>query len=322
MIYIRKIFLAVCFLSIAGGCFGGDPVKRFFGPNEEIPQEIRGLPDSRRSEKIHQEDDLFLVMQQTFTQLKKDYQKMIIEVNDLVKNGQPEKRMGKWYLEEKADFYQINILCSQKPEHFPVAASKRYFYKEMPSGQKTEAFSFNLYFNDKYVSFKTSDGTGLLFYQGILEGYYFKLNENRTYEAHFDDEGKFKRAVIIKPRRPKEEKEPEYELYFSEQNDLDIIKNKLLNRLIKQSYIARTKEVNEAEDISNRSVSKIDYDITFGKDVTISRFFRKSTGEEISFHSNGRVKSFSLPITANKRFTAEWAEQGQLIRNKTITPTP
>ena len=61
--------------------------------NQAVKEQLE-LIRTLGSEKVDKDGELFLLMQKNLTQLKKDYQEMIVDVNDLVKNGQPVKRMG------------------------------------------------------------------------------------------------------------------------------------------------------------------------------------------------------------------------------------
>ena len=157
-----------------------------------------------------------------------------------------------------------------------------------------------------------------MFWEGRLEGYSFALTENRAYSIMFDKNEEFERALITKPREPKEEESPEYELYYHNKNDLDILKNKLIHRLKIASLVARTKEVQEIEKLKNKSVRTMKYDIDFDGVGKTARFHRKSTGEEIAFHPNGKVKTFRIQLTDRKDFKAEWDSMGKLVKEQEI----
>ena len=317
------LFAVVCFMTFADECFSAESIKRVFGPNDVIPQEIKGLPESQRSETIHNESELFLWMEMLLKRCKQNYKNAVAEVNDLVANNEPVKRMSHWYIIKETDSYLMSVICIKKSEWMPATALKRFNYVDQISGENKSVREYQLNYKDRTVrSFLGSNNEGLVFFEEKLNGYYFKLNENRTCEVQFDENGKFQRAIVAKPRRAKEEKGLEYELHFSNENDLDIMKNKLLDRLIVASRAADKNEEEKNIDRKNKAIKTAEYEIDYDAAERVVRFHRELTGEVISFYSVGKVKSFSLPITADKRFTAEWDGQGKLVRNETITVNP
>ena len=313
----KKISLVVCFLSVMAVVFVGDKANASSPPKKPEDLRVNLLPESQRSERVHQESELFLWMDMAFKQIKQDCQKAIIEINDIVGNNQPEEKMGFWRIIKTIDFDEIIVFCSKGPVVTPQIAIKTSYYVDPLSDEIKSVLEYRLYYkNGKASSFTKTNGERLMFYEGKLERYYFKLNENRSYTTKFDEKEEFVRSMIRKPRKPQEEKIPEYELYFPNKNDLDILKNKLIHRLKKASLVAHTKEIKKHEKVNNKSVKTTEYDIDFDGEEKIARFLRKSTNEEIVFHANGKVKSFSIKLTQDKDFMAEWDVEGKLVHEE------
>ena len=313
----KKISLVVCFLSFMVVFFVGDRTNASSPPKKLEDLRVNLLPESQRSVLVHQESELFLWMDMAFKQIKQEYQKAIIEINDIVENNQPEEKMGFWRIIKTIDFDEIIVFCSKGPVVTPQVAIKTSYYIDPLSDEIKSVLEYRLrYKNGEVAKFTGSNKDILVFFKGKLEGYGFGLNENRGYEAQFNEKEEFVRAIIRKPRKPQEEKTPEYELYFPNKNDLDILKNKLIHRLKKASLVARTKEIKKHGKVNNKSVKTTGYDIDFDGEEKIARFVRKSTGDEIVFHENGKVKSFSVKLTQDKDFLAEWDVEGKLVHKE------
>ncbi len=275
------------------------------------------LPESQRSERVRQNDELFLWMDMRLNRHKKDFKKAVAEVADLVANEQPVKGMdGAWRIIKTIDSDQIIIFCRMEPVVTPQTVVKTSYYMNPISGKEVRVVKYRMHYTDggEVGLFSKSDGEKLMFWEGKLERYTFRLNENRFYIATFDEKEKLKWSVIGKPRTPQKEKVPDYELYFPNKSDLDIAKNKILNRLKKAVFVASTKETKKNKDLKHKSVKTLEHDMDFDGDGKTARFLRKSTGEEVSFYSNGKIKSFSVPLPNGKKFKAEWDDQGKLVQ--------
>ena len=277
----------------------------------EASQEKRflALSKSQYSEKVQQEDELYLWTTMTYNQLMYDLESAIAEVNEVVENHPPIVSQGKWIFEEKTENYQTTVIC-HKESSIPLAASKRCYYQNYLSEDIQEIVQYRLYYSSGTVlSFNKFDEETLSFYDGIIERYGFKLNENRTSEIQFDEKGKLKRVIISKPKNPQEEKVPQYKMYFPDNSDLSILKNKLLDRTIKISRIAYTKEAEKNQSLVNKSLGTDKYDIQFDSEGKVERYYDKNTKREVSLYSSGRVKSFSLILPNGKQFRAQWDMQ-------------
>jgi len=274
------------------------------------------LPKSQQSEMIQMEDELFVWMDKLFRQHKDDYRNALAEIEDVVANSEPVKRDLYWVIEKTTESYQL-IVGFVKPGLIPFHASKTYYYIDPSSGEKRNYLAYRVLYKDgNVISFRKSKDEGLVFYNGTLDGYYFKLNENRTYEIQLDEKGKFLRAIIRKPRKPKPENPLEYDVYFPEQTDLDILKNKLLHRLVVDSLIVHGEYSMKEKSLKNKSLKNNDYELDCDEHGKVKRFYKKITGKQIVYHTNGKVKSFVFPLLENNKFEESWDSDGNIQNSR------
>lgn len=287
------------------------------------PVRIDPIPE-QISETVYPRDELHIWMNMLLKRCLNDYSNAQAEIEATIRYPGPVRDFygSGWIVRKETDTYTLFI--SLRSESGPVTyVTKRFHLDKTPMKPVTKGLGYGIMYDkkDNAEYFTKFGGEGIRFYpDGKTRSFGFKLTDNRFYEARWDTEGKLLREFISKaPFLPS--KPPSYQLYFPNQDDVDIFKNKLLQRCLCACSIAQIDAETISADPNTNPVRTPEYEMDYNSKGKVARFLRKSTGEEIVFYPDGEVKSFFVRLADDKLFKAEWDSKSQLVREGISRPS-
>ena len=308
------------------------------------------LPDSQRSEFIEQGQEMHKWMARMVKRCEDACSRAKAEVDAIIADPSTNTFMNAhrtWFTNRTVGNSHVHI--SWGVEAKTPQTARKNVYKDSESKillPGADSYDLDFHPNGRVESYNPRPNIEhLSFYpNGSKKRYGFSLTTNRSYVAQWDDQGKLVRELIAKPHIPQPERPRAYELYFPGTDDLSILKNKLLHEDLCACLVARAevekKWINFEKDLSQdrdqtafsaskrrfmrildelrKTVRSTRYDMDYDNKGEIARFLRKTTGDEITFHPNGKVKTFRMQLTDSKDFKVEWDSMGKLVKEQEI----
>lgn len=277
------------------------------------------LPESEASEHISSTDALHIWMAMLLRRCREDYSKVKVQIDSIIRNNASVERDGRWFINLSSDTERFVVVL--KSTTGPIVTARKTIYADATCRNMFHSLSYQIHFKEDNTSlFSILSGEGILFRpNGNIEGYYFKLTPGRCYEAQFDVKGKLFREYIRKRAKDEVAQKPlNYKPYFPGKDDLSILKNKLLHRDLCAWSVARAEVEKTGINLEKKIVRSTGYDMDYDNEGKIARFLRKTTGDEVAFHPNGKVKAFRIQLTDSKDFKAEWDSMGKLVKEQEI----